>query len=88
MQAGMFPSFASAIANTYETGAATNGKRSVIRGLGGFYTGYGITIMREIPFSLVQFPLYEMMKVFEVTHLLSLNITTNYPNLRCSSAKH
>ena len=28
----------------------------------GFYTGYASTIMREIPFSLIQFPLYERMK--------------------------
>lgn len=31
-------------------------------GLRGFYTGYGITIMREIPFALIQFPMYEAMK--------------------------
>lgn len=34
-----------------------------IEGLGGFYKGFGITIMREIPFSLVQFPMYEYFKV-------------------------
>lgn len=27
--------------------------------IGGLYKGYGITIMREIPFALIQFPLYE-----------------------------
>ena len=32
------------------------------QGLRGFYVGYVSTIMREIPFSLVQFPLYEAMK--------------------------
>lgn len=32
-------------------------------GLAGFYRGYGSTILREIPFSLIQFPLYEWMKV-------------------------
>jgi solute carrier family 25 (mitochondrial S-adenosylmethionine transporter), member 26 len=26
---------------------------------GGLYRGYGITLMREIPFALIQFPLYE-----------------------------
>ena len=26
---------------------------------GGLYSGYGITLMREIPFALIQFPLYE-----------------------------
>mmetsp|Transcript_14246 Transcript_14246/g.28014 ORF Transcript_14246/g.28014 Transcript_14246/m.28014 type:complete len:270 (+) Transcript_14246:103-912(+) len=31
-------------------------------GLGGFYRGFFTTIMREIPFSLIQFPLWEGMK--------------------------
>lgn len=29
----------------------------------GFYTGYFSTILRELPFSFIQFPLYEWMKV-------------------------
>ena len=32
-------------------------------GVKGLYKGYGITIMREIPFAFIQFPLYEAMKV-------------------------
>ncbi|KAF8887140.1 mitochondrial carrier domain-containing protein [Infundibulicybe gibba] len=32
-------------------------------GLRGFYRGFGSTIMREIPFTSLQFPLYEMLKV-------------------------
>ena len=31
--------------------------------LGGLYRGYGITLMREIPFAMIQFPLYEHFKV-------------------------
>lgn len=31
-------------------------------GLRGFYRGFGITVMREIPFTSVQFPLYELFK--------------------------
>jgi solute carrier family 25 S-adenosylmethionine transporter 26 len=31
-------------------------------GLKGFYNGYFSTILREIPFSFIQFPLYEKMK--------------------------
>ncbi|TEB40123.1 S-adenosylmethionine transporter [Coprinellus micaceus] len=29
----------------------------------GFYRGFGITVMREIPFTSIQFPLYEFFKV-------------------------
>ncbi|KAF5311574.1 hypothetical protein D9611_009522 [Ephemerocybe angulata] len=29
----------------------------------GFYRGFGITVMREIPFTSIQFPLYELLKV-------------------------
>jgi len=32
-------------------------------GLRGFYRGFGTTIMREIPFTSIQFPLYELMKL-------------------------
>ena len=32
-------------------------------GVIGLYRGFGITIMREIPFALVQFPIYEFLKV-------------------------
>ncbi|KAL3780844.1 hypothetical protein ACHAW5_000838 [Stephanodiscus triporus] len=31
--------------------------------LGGLYRGYGITLMREVPFAVVQFPLYERLKL-------------------------
>ena len=30
---------------------------------GGLYRGYGITLMREVPFAFIQFPLYERFKV-------------------------
>jgi len=40
--------------------------RSIIntRGIKGFYVGYNITLLREIPFALVQFPIYEKAKKF------------------------
>jgi solute carrier family 25 S-adenosylmethionine transporter 26 len=36
---------------------------SNISGIRGMYAGFLVTIMREIPFALIQFPLYEHMKV-------------------------
>ncbi|PPR03757.1 hypothetical protein CVT26_005797 [Gymnopilus dilepis] len=32
-------------------------------GIRGFYRGFGITVMREIPFTSLQFPLYEFLKL-------------------------
>ena len=34
-----------------------------LEGLRGFYRGYFTTVMREIPFSLIQFPLWEHLKI-------------------------
>jgi solute carrier family 25 S-adenosylmethionine transporter 26 len=31
-------------------------------GIGGIYSGFGVTVMREIPFSMIQFPIYEKLK--------------------------
>ena len=51
LQAGIHSSMGAAISATLST-----------QGPMGLYQGFGITIMREIPFSLVQFPLYEACK--------------------------
>ena len=40
-------------------------EKSTIPGLqftGGLYRGYGMTLMREIPFAMIQFPIYEALK--------------------------
>ncbi|CAN0487318.1 unnamed protein product, partial [Discosporangium mesarthrocarpum] len=52
LQAGMFGSARETIGNIMKEG-----------GVGGFFTGYLSTVAREIPFSLVQFPIYERLKV-------------------------
>lgn len=36
--------------------------------LQGLYRGFGSTIVREIPFSLIQFPILEYLKVVYRTH--------------------
>jgi len=55
MQIGKYDSISSAI----KTILQKNGikvKNSLIKG---FYRGYTVTLIREIPFGLVQYPLYE-----------------------------
>jgi solute carrier family 25 (mitochondrial S-adenosylmethionine transporter), member 26 len=39
------------------------GMLSSSRIMGGLYRGYGITLFREIPFAMIQFPFYEWLKV-------------------------
>lgn len=51
MQAGLHSTIASVVRETVHS-----------QGMLGLYQGFGITIMREIPFSLIQFPLYELLK--------------------------
>uniref|UniRef100_A0A8C7ZNS7 Mitochondrial S-adenosylmethionine carrier protein n=1 Tax=Oryzias sinensis TaxID=183150 RepID=A0A8C7ZNS7_9TELE len=53
---------ASPSSSTYSTLLATLREE----GVRGLYRGYGSTVLREIPFSLVQFPLWEYLK-----HLLA-----------------
>jgi solute carrier family 25 (mitochondrial S-adenosylmethionine transporter), member 26 len=42
----------------------THGGSPLSRWTGGLYRGYGITLMREIPFAMIQFPIYESLKVY------------------------
>jgi len=51
MQVGRYASFTEAVGQTYATG-----------GIRSFYVGYGTTVLREIPFSFIQFPIYEQLK--------------------------
>jgi solute carrier family 25 S-adenosylmethionine transporter 26 len=45
--------FGKAVSHVYKSGGV----------FGGLYRGFGVTIMREIPFALIQFPIYERVKV-------------------------
>ena len=59
--------------------SAINTMTSIIAkegGVPGLYRGFGITIMREIPFSFIQFPLYEFMKVYRSVYF-KLFVTLN-----------
>ncbi|CAM9195822.1 unnamed protein product, partial [Laminaria digitata] len=51
MQAGLHASASETVSAILKTG-----------GLRGFYTGYFTTVVREVPFSLTQFPIYEWLK--------------------------
>lgn len=46
-------------------GTATETMNAILKksGMTGFYTGYLTTVVREIPFSFIQFPIYEGLKV-------------------------
>jgi solute carrier family 25 S-adenosylmethionine transporter 26 len=51
MQVGKYKSLSQAIRETYSR-----------FGIGGFYLGYGTTVMRDVPFGFIQFPIYEAFK--------------------------
>lgn len=51
LQVGRYATFGEAVSTTLKAD-----------GVGGFFRGYGTTVMREIPFSFIQFPLWEGLK--------------------------
>jgi len=51
LQVGQFNTLSEVVSDTMRT-----------KGLRGFYVGYGTTVAREIPFSFIQFPIYEKLK--------------------------
>ena len=54
------PGFASTVRSILAQKSSGGAFASVF---GGLYRGYGITLMREVPFALIQFPLYERFKL-------------------------
>lgn len=59
-QAGQYPSSAAALRGILDQ-RGQFGWGGVL-GTRGFYRGFGITIMREVPFTIIQFPLWEGLK--------------------------
>lgn len=49
--------------STYTSSMAVIKQTWNLEGFKGFYRGYSTTVMREIPFSLIQFPIWERLKV-------------------------
>ncbi|WWC92778.1 uncharacterized protein L201_007737 [Kwoniella dendrophila CBS 6074] len=76
-----------------QTGAYGQGKSSLhsaistmkFEGIRGFYRGFGITIARELPFTSIQFPLYEGMKSLLSKHYLDGRRPTSYEAALCGS---
>lgn len=62
MQTSTYGSAAASSLAAFQLVLRTQGPR-------GLYQGFGITVMREIPFTSLQFPLYELLK-----HELSLRV--------------
>jgi len=54
-------------------------------GIRGFYRGFGSTVMREIPFTSLQFPLYELLKV-QLARSLGKEKLPAYEAALCGSA--
>ena len=52
-----------ALSTTYTSSMAVVRQTWNLEGIKGFYRGYITTVMREIPFSLIQFPIWEKLKV-------------------------
>lgn len=61
-QAGQYPSSVAALRGILNQRGQFGW--SGVLGSRGFYRGFGITIMREVPFTIIQFPLWEGMKAW------------------------
>ncbi|EGR46015.1 uncharacterized protein TRIREDRAFT_66958 [Trichoderma reesei QM6a] len=57
-------SSARALAHILRSGSASSGQRSLIAVWRELYRGWGITVFREVPFTVIQFPLWEAMKAW------------------------
>ncbi|WWC73721.1 uncharacterized protein I206_107693 [Kwoniella pini CBS 10737] len=76
-----------------QTGAYGQGKSSIhsaistmkFEGIRGFYRGFGITIARELPFTSIQFPLYEGLKSQLSKRYLDGRRPTSYEAAICGS---
>jgi len=74
MQTGMHSSIGATITSTIER-----------EGIKGLYSGFGITILREIPFSLIQFPLYEHLKQRISIHFKNGSPCASHESAMCGS---
>eukprot|EP00486_Rosalina_sp_Unknown_P000189 CAMPEP_0201566418 /NCGR_PEP_ID=MMETSP0190_2-20130828/6161_1 /ASSEMBLY_ACC=CAM_ASM_000263 /TAXON_ID=37353 /ORGANISM="Rosalina sp." /LENGTH=277 /DNA_ID=CAMNT_0047985083 /DNA_START=345 /DNA_END=1175 /DNA_ORIENTATION=+ len=54
-------------------------------GIRGFYAGYGTTVAREIPFSFIQFPMWERFKLLWIKHINQGEDIKPYQGAFCGS---
>ncbi|KAJ6215929.1 hypothetical protein RDWZM_010429 [Blomia tropicalis] len=73
-------------AQTYHSTSLTVFRETIANGgLRSLYRGYGITILREIPFSLIQFPLWEYLKIQYIKWDHSNTKIQPYQSMICGS---
>ena len=58
---------------------------SLTYGVRGFYVGYGSTVAREVPFSFIQFPLWERAKLIWTKHINEGKDIEAYQGAICGS---
>ena len=76
------------LVETYNMILAQKDKSFASSLFGGLYRGYGITLMREVPFAFIQFPLYERFKLYWSNHLNSKHShDMNHEEQQLSSAQ-
>lgn len=54
-------------------------------GIRGFYAGYGTTVAREIPFSFIQFPMWERFKILWIKYMNDGDDIKPYQGAFCGS---
>ena len=64
VKAKMQTNDAATLTNTFRSVLQETHGSALSNFTGGLYRGYGMTLMREIPFAMIQFPLYEGAKVW------------------------
>lgn len=76
MQVGRFTRLTEAVSAIQKTG-----------GLSAFYVGYGTMVMREIPFSFIQFPLYERPMAILRSERFRAGSRRSWPNSRAATQR-
>jgi len=74
LQTGQYKTFSNAVNMIYKH-----------KSIYGFYTGYFTTVFREIPFSFIQFPIWERLKLIWIKYINNNNDIKPYQGAICGS---